>query len=158
LLEQIRLVAFDFDGVFTDNRVMVSQDGHESVVCWRSDGIGLSRVAKVGVEAVIVSCEDNPVVAARASKLGLACYAGCDRKLDVLIALLRERGVSDMHAAFVGNDTPDLECMRHVGVAIAVADAYPEVKEAAHFVTTLPGGFGAVREVCDWIAMAKEQA
>jgi 3-deoxy-D-manno-octulosonate 8-phosphate phosphatase (KDO 8-P phosphatase) len=77
--------------------------------------------------------------------------------LDVLVALLRERGVSAAQAAFVGNDVPDLECMRHVRVAIAVRDAYPEVKAVAHLLTTRPGGFGAVREVCDWLLAARQE-
>lgn len=151
LLSKVRLVCFDFDGVFTDNRVVVSQDGVESVTCWRSDGIGLAKLRSSGVESVIVSTETNPVVEARSRKLGIDCFAGIQKKDQAVLALLAERGLKAEDAAFVGNDTPDLPAMRIVGVSIAVADAYPEVLRQADLVTECPGGFGAVREICDWI-------
>ena len=155
LLCDIRLVLFDFDGVFTDNRVMVSQDGTESVACWRSDGIGLASLRTCGVDSVIVSGEHNHVVSARARKLGLECIAGCANKLDVVKSLLEDRNIDPQCVAFVGNDTPDIEAMDFVGVSIAVADAYPEVRRCARLVTTAPGGYGAVREICDWLIGAK---
>lgn len=154
LLRGIRIVFFDFDGVFTDNRVIVCQDGRESVVCCRSDGIGLARLNGAGVESVVISAETNPVVRARAKKLGIECFSGCSCKKDLVTEILQSRGIEAEKAAFVGNDTPDIDSMRCVGVGIAVQDAYGEVKETADLVTTRQGGFGAVREVCDWIVEA----
>lgn len=155
VLASVRLVVFDFDGVFTDNTVIVSQDGTESVRCWRSDGLGLSRLAAVGIPACIVSTEKNPVVSQRAQKLKIECRQGVDDKARAVLELCRDKGVDPRDAAFVGNDINDIPAFRVVGVPIAVADAYPEVLPHAPHRTTRPGGLGAVREVCDWIVAAR---
>jgi len=155
LLRNIRLVCFDFDGVFTDNRVLVSEDGGESVWCHRSDGIGLTRLKSIGVDCVVVSSEKNPLVQVRMNKLGVECHSGAERKKDVVKQLLRQRQFGPAHAAFVGNDVLDIESMQFVGVGIAVCDAYPEVRAAARLVTSRRGGCGAVREICDWIIEAQ---
>jgi YrbI family 3-deoxy-D-manno-octulosonate 8-phosphate phosphatase len=155
-LRRIQIVIFDFDGVFTDNRVSVREDGLESVTCWRSDGIGLSSLTKCGVKAAIVSAESNPVVSERAKKLQVECFSGSENKSQVVANLLQREGIDSKNAAFVGNDTPDLEAMKMVGIGIAVADAYPAVIQKALIVTSKPGGFGAVREVCDWIVEAHQ--
>lgn len=129
----------------------MSQIRIESVRCSRSDGIGLRKLDKVGVDYLIISTEQNPVVAMRAAKLGVSYYQGCDNKIRVLESLLTERGISWNETAFVGNDINDLECLRAAGIAVAVDDAYPEVKAVAHYKTSNRGGCGAVREVCDLI-------
>lgn len=154
-VQGLRFVAFDFDGVFTDNTVYVSQDGSESVRCCRSDGFGLRRIAALGVDAVIISTEKNPVVAERAAKLKIPCFHGCDDKLAVLLEQLRDRRLELSQAAFVGNDINDLDCLRAVAFPVAVADAYPEVRAAARYSTQCKGGRGAVREICDLIAVLK---
>ncbi len=153
----LRLVAFDFDGVFTDNTVYVSEDGREQVRCWRSDGIGLRRLEAAGVDVAIVSSEVNPVVAARGRKLRVHTIHGCADKLAAVTALARERGASLAEVAFVGNDINDRECMLRVGLPIAVADAYPEVARIAAYVTRAPGGRGAVREVCDLVVAQRQE-
>jgi YrbI family 3-deoxy-D-manno-octulosonate 8-phosphate phosphatase len=159
LLGKVRLLVLDFDGVMTDNRVLVRQDGQESVWCSRADGLGLQRLREWGLEAVILSTETNPCVTARARKLGLACVQGCDAKLDALQAMARERSLEAHEVAYVGNDLNDLDCLRWVGLPIAVADAEAEVLTAARLVTTRYGGRGAVREVADaLIAHAAAQA
>lgn len=157
ILRSMRLVVFDFDGVFTDNRVLVSQDGTESVFCTRADGIGLKALAKVGVGTLVLSTETNPVVTARTTKLGIECVQGCDDKWSVLKALSKERGIALAEIAFVGNDVNDAECLEHVGLPVCVADAHPEVKRLARIVTANPGGHGAVREVCDLIVRARSE-
>jgi 3-deoxy-D-manno-octulosonate 8-phosphate phosphatase (KDO 8-P phosphatase) len=157
LLASVRLAVFDFDGVFTDNTVYVDQDGRESVRCWRSDGLGLTNLKNCGVAAMIISTEVNPVVTARAQKLGLPVVQGCARKLDDLIVALEMSQVTAREALFVGNDINDGECLRHVGIPIVVADAHPDVLPIARFVTRAPGGRGAVREVCDMIVAAKSR-
>lgn len=144
-----RLVAFDFDGVFTDNTVYVSEDGTESVRCWRSDGLGLRKLERLGIELVILSTEKNSVVRRRADKLGIECRHGLDDKLAALEALLRERGHALEQVAYVGNDINDRECLTHVGLPIVVADAHPDVRELGMLRTRTRGGRGAVREICD---------
>jgi 3-deoxy-D-manno-octulosonate 8-phosphate phosphatase (KDO 8-P phosphatase) len=148
-LRAIRLVAFDFDGVFTDNMVYVSQDGTESVRCFRGDGLGLGRLARDGIAAAIISTETNPVVTARGRKLGIRCVQGCADKSAALKGLAAELGFSLAQVAFVGNDINDLECLQAAGLPIVVRDAHPDVLSVAAYRTNAPGGRGAVREVCD---------
>jgi YrbI family 3-deoxy-D-manno-octulosonate 8-phosphate phosphatase len=145
----VRLVAFDFDGVFTDNTVYVWQNGEEAVRCSRSDGLGLQKLERVRIPAVIISTEINPVVSARSRKLGIRCLQGCQDKLEALGTVVRELGISLSQVAFVGNDINDLPCLNSVGLPIVVRDAHPDVIPCARYQTTARGGHGAVREVCD---------
>ena len=154
-LSQTRLLVLDFDGVMTDDRVLVLQDGTEGAVCHRGDGFGIERLRQSGVEVIVLSKETNPVVAARCAKLGIECHQGFDDKLPKLQALSAERGMAPEQIVYVGNDVNDLECVHWAGVGIAVADARPELREAATWVTTRRGGDGAVREVCDAIIDAR---
>ena len=157
-LVTVRLVVFDFDGVFTDNTVRVTQEGTESVSCWRSDGLGLSRLRESGVQAVIVSTETNPVVSRRAEKLKLPCKQSVDDKASTILEICREYGVHPEQTMFVGNDINDIPAFKVVGVPVAVADAYPEINSHVVFHTKKSGGFGAVREVCDLIFHAKKRS
>jgi N-acylneuraminate cytidylyltransferase len=147
-----RLVVFDFDGVMTDNRVWVGEQGDEWVACNRSDGLGLDRLRKLGLDLFVLSTEPNPVVASRCRKLGLPFEQGVPDKAGRLRSLLRERSVAPSHVVYVGNDINDSECLRMVGCGVAVADAHPEVRRAADVILTCPGGHGAVRELCDRLA------
>ena len=156
-LGRIRLIVFDFDGVFTDNRVLVGQDGSEYVLCNRADGLGLAMLRMQGMDCIVLSTEINPVVARRCEKLSLECFQGCADKWETLKGILEERGIDPSQVAYVGNDVNDLACMEHVGLAICVADAYPEVKSAADFVTQRRGGEGAVREICDLVIRSRER-
>ena len=151
---QIRLVAFDFDGVFTDNMVYVFQDGTEAVKCSRGDGIGLQKLKRLGIEAVIISTESNPVVSARARKLKIRCVQNCADKLKTLKDMAQEAGISLAEAAFVGNDINDLSCLKHVALPIVVQDAHRDVIALGRYQTRNPGGHGAVREVCDLFEQA----
>ncbi len=150
-LATLKLVAFDFDGVFTDNAVYVTEEGVESVRCWRSDGVGLSRLRSNGVETVILSTEKNPVVTLRANKMNTPCLQGIEDKAEAIVALCAERGIDLSQVAFVGNDVNDIAAFQQVGVPIAVADSYPEIFPHVLYRTTRNGGYGAVREVCDLI-------
>ena len=149
LLSKIRLVAFDFDGVFTDNMVYVLEDGTEAVRCFRSDGLGLQKLKKLGIETVIISTEANPVVSARARKLKIRCVQDCRDKRAALESIAKESGISLGEVAFVGNDINDLPCLDCVALPIVVQDAHPDVVSTARYQTKNPGGHGAVREVCD---------
>jgi YrbI family 3-deoxy-D-manno-octulosonate 8-phosphate phosphatase len=152
LLRRVRLVVFDFDGVFTDNAVWVGQDGTEMVRCWRSDGLGLSRLLQTGVQAMVLSTEENPVVAARCRKLKLRCEQGLADKEKRLMEIVREQKRPLVEVAYVGNDINDAGCLHRVGLPIVVADAHPAVARLGRLRTSRPGGYGAVREICDAIA------
>ncbi|MCG3123702.1 MAG: hypothetical protein GIKADHBN_02123 [Phycisphaerales bacterium] len=153
-LASIKLLVFDFDGVWSNNQVLVMQDGTEGVLCNRSDGLGLERLRQAGMAMLVVSKEENPVVSARCRKLKIECRQGIDDKLSELVRICAERRVSLAEMAYVGNDVNDVSCMRAVGVSIAVADAYPEAMAVAGLVTNRRGGDGAVREVCEWFLAA----
>jgi 3-deoxy-D-manno-octulosonate 8-phosphate phosphatase (KDO 8-P phosphatase) len=149
LLERVRVAIFDFDGVFTDNRVWVNERGEESLAFSRSDSLGLRRLDEVGVQYLIVSMEQNPIVGARAQKLRADCVQGIDDKLAVVRERTAAAGISLERAAFVGNDINDAECLRAVGLPVVPADAWPEVKPLARWVLSRAGGAGCVREFCD---------
>ena len=149
LLERVRFAVFDFDGVFTDNRVWVNERGDEALAFSRSDGLGLRRLEEVGVRSLIVSLEQNPIVGARARKLRVDCVQGVGDKLSVLRERTGELGVALQDTAYVGNDINDAECLRVVGVPVVPADALPEVKPLARWVLSRAGGTGCVREFCD---------
>lgn len=155
MLSSVEFIAFDFDGVFTDNTVCVSQDGIESVNCWRSDGLGLARLAALGVHLLIISTEKNPVVGVRATKLNLPCRQGVEDKAKTVLEVCHELGVVPQKAMFVGNDINDIPAFKVVGLPVAVQDAYPEVYPHVLLRTKTPGGRGAVREVCDMVFEAK---
>lgn len=148
---KIELVVFDFDGVMTDNAVFVSDDGREMVRCNRSDGWGIKMLRDAGIEMMILSTEEHPVVSARARKLKLRCMQGVAEKAAALAEELGRRGIDPAHVVYLGNDTNDLGCFALVGLPVAVADAHPDVLSAVRHVLTNRGGEGAVRELCDLI-------
>ena len=151
LLRPIKLLVLDFDGVMTDNRVLVMEDGREGVLCSRGDGFGFDLLRAINFPALVLSKEGNPVVGARCRKLKIPCEQGIGDKLPVLERLVRERGLALAQVAYMGNDLNDLDCMRACGVAIAPSDAHPAVLAIASVITNAQGGFGAVREICDLI-------
>ncbi len=151
LLERVRFTVFDFDGVFTDNRVWVNERGEEMLAFTRSDGLGLRRLDEVGVRYLIVSTEPNPIVGARAEKLRVDCVQGVDDKLAVVRERTEAAGVPLEAVAYVGNDVNDADCLRAVGMPVVPADAWPEVKPLARWVLSRPGGAGCVREFCDGV-------
>lgn len=155
LMNSPRLVVFDFDGVLTDNRVILMQDGKEAVCCSRSDGMAISWLRKSGIQTFILSKERNPVVMARASKLGIPAYQGVDRKADFLVEWCHKNNMDLQEVLYVGNDVNDLECFNIVGQSAAVADAVPEVLKEASIQLNKTGGNGAVREIVELILKFK---
>lgn len=147
--DRVRLVVFDFDGVMTDNRVWVNQSGQESIAANRSDGMGVEMLLGKDFRAVIISTESNPVVAARAKKIGLPYFHGVGNKSEVLKAYLEKEAIPPEETIYVGNDVNDLPCFPMVACAVAVGDAHPAVRRQADQVLKHPGGHGAVREICD---------
>lgn len=151
--EKIELIICDFDGVITDNRVWVDQDGRESVAAYRSDSVRVKDLRAIGIEVMILSSEPNPVVEARARKMGVEAIHGIalHDKGRVMREVLEQKKIEAEHVVFVGNDINDLPCFEVAGWSVAVADAYPEVLRAADFVLSKPGGHGALRELSDLI-------
>jgi YrbI family 3-deoxy-D-manno-octulosonate 8-phosphate phosphatase len=147
----VRLLVTDFDGVHTDDRVHVDQDGRESVSCSRADGMGVARLRAAGIPTLILSKERNSVVTARARKLGCEVLQGIDDKAGALREWLKTADIPARNTIFVGNDVNDLEVIPIVGYSCAPADANPAVAGAVDYVTTAPGGCGSVREICELI-------
>lgn len=148
-LSQIKAVVFDFDGVFTDNRVIVSTTGEEFVICDRGDGMGTNLLADAGIKMLILSKEKTAVVTARGKKLNIEVIQGCDDKLPELKKWLKKNDIDAQQSAYIGNDINDLECLSHVGVSVIPADAHPSVIEVATWILRHNGGRGAIREFAD---------
>ncbi|MGW0870214.1 cytidylyltransferase domain-containing protein [Streptomyces sp. NPDC002740] len=147
----IDAVVLDFDGTQTDDRVLIDSDGRELVSVHRGDGLGIAALRRSGLRMLILSTEQNPVVAARARKLRLPVLHGIDRKDLALKQWCEEQGIAPERVLYVGNDVNDLPCFALVGWPVAVASAHDVVRGAARAVTTLPGGDGAIREIAGWI-------
>jgi N-acylneuraminate cytidylyltransferase len=148
--ERVDLLVMDFDGVLTDNRVWMDQDGREMVAAYRSDSLGLGLLHETtGIDLLVLSKEVNPVVAARCNKMRVAYVQGIDDKPAALAQILAERGVQPEHAIFIGNDVNDTPCFPLVGWAVAPADAQSDALRQADLVLSRRGGYGAVRELCE---------
>ncbi|MBA7564388.1 2-keto-3-deoxy-D-glycero-D-galacto-9-phosphonononic acid phosphatase [subsurface metagenome] len=149
--KNINLIVYDFDGVMTDNRVIVFQDGTEAVIVNRSDGLGVERFRSLGIPQLILSTETNPVVKARAAKLHLEVIASCKDKKIVLENYCVQKGYNLNRVMYVGNDLNDLEVMRIVGFPVAPVDAHPKIKKIAKLVTKAKGGEGVVKDLFDYL-------
>ena len=148
---KIKLLICDFDGVMTDNRVLVSQDGKEAVFCNRGDGLGIEMLKKKGIGVVVISKEKNKVVQARCQKLKIKCLQGIEDKYSLALKEIRDRGLKTEEVCFIGNDAPDIECIKNMGIGVVVADSHKSVLRFADYITEKKGGEGAVREVIDLI-------
>lgn len=158
LPEKVDLVVFDFDGVMTDNRVWVDENGREMVAAYRSDSMGINQLRKAGILSIVISTEVNPVVAARCRKMKIPVDQGVEDKAALLKNILAERQLDPQRVIYVGNDINDLPCFPLVACALAVADAQPAVLRQADIVLGRRGGYGAVREVCDLLLQRQAAA
>jgi YrbI family 3-deoxy-D-manno-octulosonate 8-phosphate phosphatase len=143
----VALILFDFDGVLTDNRVWVTQDGAEAVCCNRADGLGFNLLREAGIPCVIVSTEANSVVTQRARKLGVPVVQSVADKSIAVRKICCDHGVDPAQVAFVGNDLNDLPAFRIVGKKLCPSDAAPEVRRICDHVLRTRGGAGVVREI-----------
>ncbi len=150
-LKNIKLIVYDFDGVLTDNKVIVREDGLESVVVNRSDGLAIGMIKKMGIEQIVLSKERNKVVEARANKLNILAIRGIDDKRKELMDYCSKNNISLKNVVYIGNDINDLEPMKMVGYPICPLDAYEEIKEISKFILNTPGGAGVVRELIRYI-------
>ncbi|MCA2002186.1 MAG: acylneuraminate cytidylyltransferase [Chloroflexi bacterium] len=151
--KEIKLIVCDFDGVVTDNLVITDQDGREMVSASRSDSMHIKTLREKGVDFLILSSEPNPVVLARAKKMGVEAIhnLGMEHKDRALLDVLEKRNLKPENVVYLGNDLNDLPCFEIAGWAVAVADAAPEVLRAADYALTKSGGHGAVRELCELV-------
>jgi N-acylneuraminate cytidylyltransferase len=148
---KVRLIVTDFDGVWTDGKVIVSEDGKEFVICSRKDTIRLKEVKALGIKVIVISKERNSVVFNRCEKMGIECFSGIDDKIALLKKILKQEGFDSTDVLYVGDDINDLECLQHVGLPVTVADGDPKCKEIACYITTRKGGNHAMREIFDLI-------
>ena len=149
------LIVYDFDGVMTDNKVYVDQNGIETVQVNRADGLGISEIKKLGIEQIIISTENNPVVSARAHKIGLPCMQGIKNKKLALIDYCKINDVDLKNVAYMGNDINDLEAMKLVGMTFCPADAHYSIKQISQNLLKTGGGGGTIRELLDFIIEKK---
>lgn len=157
-MSQIRLVAFDVDGVFTDGRFYLTDDGVESKSFNTQDGFGIRRLLNAGIEVAVISGRQSGAVDRRMAELGVRnVIQGCRDKVAALETLGAELGISAAECAYVGDDVPDLPLLQSVGFSIAVANAVAAVREYCDHTTVAAGGFGAVREVCELILAAQNE-
>jgi len=153
----VRLLVLDCDGVLTDGRIQYDADGREFKVFHVRDGFGIRRLLQSGVQIAVISGRGCVAVEKRMAELGVQhVHLGVSDKLSVFRELLERLGLSAADAACVGDDVPDLECMQAAGLAIAVADAHPDLDAVADWHTQQGGGLGAVREVCDLLLRARD--
>ncbi|HKP08457.1 MAG TPA: acylneuraminate cytidylyltransferase [Microbacterium sp.] len=151
-------VVTDFDGVHTDDTVHVDQNGVESVTVSRSDGMGVGMLRAAGIPFLILSTEANPVVSARARKLGVDVRQAASDKAAVLREWAGEQGIPLSRIAYLGNDVNDLGCLEQVGWPVAVPDAHPLVLSTARVVLVRPGGAGAVRDLAERVLTGRSAA
>jgi N-acylneuraminate cytidylyltransferase len=143
----VELIVYDFDGVMTDNKVIIDRFGNETVKTNRSDGLAVSKIRDMGIKQLILSLEKNPIVKKRSKKLGLVCLQGQEDKKKVLKEYLTLNNIDRNKVVFIGNDINDAEVMSYVGYPIAPNDACTCVKKIAKIITKAKGGDGVVREM-----------
>ena len=145
--KNIKLIVYDFDGVMTNNRVIVDQNGVESVIVNRGDGYGVSLIKKLGIQQIILSTEKNLVVTKRAEKLDVPVLQGSDNKITNLKAYLKENEILPEKVLYIGNDLNDWDCLNYVGYKMCPRDAEPEIRDICDYVFTSGGGEGVIREL-----------
>ncbi len=153
---RIKLVILDVDGVMTDGSIIIHDDGSETRIFDIKDGLGTVALQMLGVEVAIITSKKSGAVARRAEELRIKRFhEGVRKKVPVYEQMLEEMGITDEEVCYVGDDLNDLGMMKRVGLPVAVADAVPEIKAVARYVTKAPGGRGAVREVAELILKAQ---
>lgn len=155
-LSVVRLVAFDVDGVFTDGRFYLSNDGVESKAFHTQDGYGIRQLLDKGIGVAVISGRTSVAVEKRMSELGVRhVVQGCADKIAAFDDIVQRLKLSATQCAYVGDDIPDIPLLEHAGVAIAVANAVRPVRDRCDLTTAASGGRGAVREVCELLLAAQ---
>lgn len=150
-IKNAKIIVYDFDGVMTDNRILVDEDGREAVFCNRADGLAISQIKKSGILQLILSSEKNKVVICRGRKLGIDVITGVENKKSALIRYCEKKGCNLKNVLYVGNDINDFEAMKAVGITVCPADACVEVKKISKIILEVCGGSGVVRNLLRYI-------
>jgi len=151
-LRNVKLIVYDFDGVITDNKVMLCENGFETVVVNRSDGLGVEEIKKLGIKQLILSKEKNEVVKRRSMKLNIPVLNGVEDKKTILLSYCDKHNIKCGEVIYIGNDMNDLEVMRFVGIPICPSDACDEIKAVSKLVLSSKGGEGVVRELYKYMS------
>ncbi len=155
-LKAIRLVIFDVDGVFSDGRIYLGNDGEELKAFNTRDGFGVKGLLNNRIEVAVITGRRSEIVEQRMQALGVNyIYQGIEDKISCYDELSRKLQLSDEQIACMGDDVPDVQMIQRAGVGVAVNDAHPWVQQQADYVTSLRGGFGAVRELTDLILLSQ---
>jgi 3-deoxy-D-manno-octulosonate 8-phosphate phosphatase (KDO 8-P phosphatase) len=155
----IRLLILDVDGTMTDGQLYFGSRGEAFKVFNVRDGVGIKRVAATGIQVAVITGRKSKMVAVRCRELGVEhVIQGAKDKVQAFEKLRRRLNIEPSQSACIGDDSPDVPLMKVVRLAFAVADAHHDALSAAHIVTSLPGGHGAVREVCDYLIDAHQRA
>ena len=148
-MKKIKLLIYDFDGVMTNNKVYIDQNGNEMVQVNRGDGLAISEIKRLGINQIIISTEINPVVSVRANKLGISCLQAIDNKENAVREYCKENDIELKDVAFVGNDINDADAMSIVGISFCPSDANQSVKDISTYILSNKGGNGVIREIYD---------
>ncbi len=152
----IRLLICDVDGVFSDGRIYLGNDGEELKAFNTRDGYGVKALQSAGIDVAIITGRNSKLVEQRMKSLGVRhIYMGQENKIAAFESLLQQLNISAEQVAYIGDDSPDLKVMARVGLAISVPDGHPWVKMRSDHITTINGGYGAVREICDLLLIAQ---
>lgn len=148
----LKLIGFDVDGVFTDGRFYLSDDGVETKAFNTQDGFGIRSLLNAGIQVAVISGRSSLAVEKRMKELGVAhVFQGSKDKVAAFESVVASLGIDTSQTAFVGDDVPDLPLLQHAAFSIAVANATTTVKDQCDWVTSSTGGAGAVREVCEYV-------
>ena len=154
-MKNIKIIVYDFDGIMTDNKVFIDQNGNEMVQVNRADGLGIAEIKKLGIKQIIISTEKNPVVSARALKLGIPCLQGIENKNLALIDYCKNNNIDLQNVAYVGNDINDKNVMEIVGIKFCPSDAHESILNISDHILNAKGGGGVIRELLDLIINQK---
>jgi len=156
-IKDIHLIVYDFDGVMTDNKVLVFEDGTEAVLCNRADGLAIQKFKKLGVPQIILSTEKNQVVKFRAKKLKIRLFQNITDKKKILISYCKKNGYDLKRVIFIGNDINDLEAMNILGYPVCPIDAHQDVKKIAKMILPKKGGDSVIRELLNKLIKTKKE-
>lgn len=153
---QIRLLICDVDGVFSDGRIYLGNNGEELKAFHTRDGFGIKAIQNAGIAVAVITGRNSAIVERRMTALGVShIHQGCEDKVAVYQDLLKQLNLTPEACAYIGDDLVDLAVMKQVGLAVGVEDAHPALLPHCHYRTRIRGGFGAVRELCDLLLQAQ---
>jgi 3-deoxy-D-manno-octulosonate 8-phosphate phosphatase (KDO 8-P phosphatase) len=154
--QRIKLFVCDIDGVFSDGRIYLGNNGEELKAFHTKDGYGIKALGASGVDVAVITGRKSTIVQTRMTALNVKhIVQGEENKLPALKAMIASLQLTPEQVAYIGDDMPDFDCLNYVGFSIAVNDAHPAILNLCNYTTYIRGGFGAVRETCDLIMQSQ---